>query len=169
VDPEVLRLVSAELAERYGCLPLFVKEEGGSRALYLGVEDPTDQAVIDDVSFRVGLRILPVVVGPVELRRTLRAAHAQAFLPRTPAAPALPEEPLAVRDTAPELADDSFGADELPGDDEKDEADKPRDVPTREILRAVTRLLLEKEVFSRAELLAAVSAVHEAEDGSSDA
>lgn len=169
VDPEVLCLVSAELAERYGCLPLFVKEEGGSRVLYLGVEDPTDQAVIDDVSFRVGLRILPVVVGPVELRRTLRAAHARAFLPRTPAAPALSEEPLAVRDTAPDLADDSLDSEAGPGDQEKEEADKPRDVPTREILRAVTRLLLEKEVFSRAELLAAVRVVHETEDDSSDA
>ena len=107
VDPDVLRLVPAELAERYGCLPLFVKEEGGSRVLYLGVEDPTDQAVADDVSFRVGLRVLPVVVGPVELRRALRVAHARGVpAPRAPAAPPLPEQPLAVRDTAPELADD---------------------------------------------------------------
>ena len=169
VDPDVLRLVPAELAERYGCLPLFVKEEGGSRVLYLGVEDPTDQSVADDVSFRVGLRILPVVVGPVELRRALRAAHAQAFLPRAPAAPPLPEQPLAVRDTAPELADDGLGSEEQPGDDGKDEAGKPRDVPTRDILRAVTRLLLEKEVFSRAELLAAVRAVRETEGDASDA
>ena len=169
VDPEVLRLVPAELAERDGCLPLFVKEEGGSRALYLGVEDPTDQAVADDVSFRVGLRIVPVVVGPVELRRALRAVRVEAPPLRAPAAPELPEQPLAVRDTAPELGDVSFDSEEAPADDHKDEADKPRDVPTRDILRAVTRLLLEKEVFSRAELLAAVRSVRETDGDSNDA
>jgi type IV pilus assembly protein PilB len=168
VDPEVLRLVPAELAERYGCLPLFVKEEAGSRVLYLGVEDPTDQAVADDVSFRVGLRILPVVVGPVELRQALRAAHLQPLLPRTPAAPPLPEQPLAQRDTAPDLEDSPLDDDVELGDG-KDEAGKPRDVPTREILRAVTRLLLEKEIFSRAELLEAVRSVREAGDGADDA
>jgi Type II secretion system (T2SS), protein E, N-terminal domain len=169
VDPEVLRLVPAELAERYGCLPLFVKEEGGSRALYLGVEDPTDQAVADDVSFRVGLRIIPVVVGPVELRRALRAALAQASPPPAVAAPPLPEQPVAVRDTAPELGDVALGSDDEGSDGPKDEAGKPRDVPTREILRAVTRLLLEKEVFSRAELLEAVRAVRDGEGGAGDA
>jgi hypothetical protein len=167
----VLRLVPADLAERYGCLPLFVKEEGGSRALYLGVEDPTDQAVADDVSFRVGLRVVPVVVGPVELRRALGVARAEASLPRAPAAPALSEQPLAVRDTAPELGDVSLAGEE-PAADEPRDGDgmpKPRDVPTREILRAVTRLLLEKEIFSRAELLEAVRAVRDGEGGSSDA
>jgi type IV pilus assembly protein PilB len=169
VDPEVLRLVPAELAERYGCLPLFVKEEGGSRALYLGVEDPTDQAVADDVSFRVGLRILPVVVGPAELRRALRAALEQAAPPRPAPAPPLPEQPVAVRDTAPELGDAGLGAEDESSDEGKDEAGKPRDVPTREILRAVTRLLIEKEVFTRAELLAAVRAVRDGEGGAGDA
>lgn len=171
VDPEVLSLVPAELADRYGCLPLFVKEEGGSRALYLGVEDPTDQAVADDVSFRVGLRVVPVVVGPVELRRALGVARADASVPRAHPAPALPEQPLAVRDTAPELGDVSFAAEESSADDRKDEDEtqKPRDVPTRDILRAVTRLLLEKEVFSRAELLEAVRAVRDGEGGASDA
>jgi hypothetical protein len=170
VDPEVLRLVPAELAERYGCLPLFVKEEGGSRALYLGVEDPTDQAVADDVSFRVGLRIIPVVVGPVELRRALRTALERASpLRAVPAPPPLPEQPVAVRDTAPELGDVALGSDGEVSDEPKDEAGKPRDVPTREILRAVTRLLLEKEVFSRAELLQAVRAVRDGEGGPGDA
>jgi hypothetical protein len=169
VDPEVLRLVPVELAERYGCLPLFVKEEGGSRALYLGVEDPTDQAVADDVSFRVGLRIIPVVVGPVELRRALRAALEHAAPPHPAPAPPLPEQPVAVRDTAPELGDVGLGAEDESADEAKDETEKPRDVPTREILRAVTRLLLEKEVFSRAELLAAVRAVRDGEGGPGDA
>src|SRR4029453_3766276 len=105
VDPEVLRLISPDLAEQYGCVPLFVKEEDGSRALYLGVEDPTDQAVADDVSFRVGLRVHPVVVGPLELRRALRGEATLPAEPREPAAPPLAEQALPPRDTEPEFAD----------------------------------------------------------------
>lgn len=154
VDPEVLRLVPPDLAERYGCLPLFVKDDAGSRVLYLGVEDPTDQAVADDVSFRVGLRVVPVVVGPLELRKALQAARGELPAPRSDPAPRLAEQPLAPRDTEPVLADAADAA--FDREPEPDPGEKPRDVPTRDILRAVTRLLLEKEVFSRAELLAAV-------------
>jgi len=165
VDPEVLRLVPADLAERYGCLPLFVKDDAGSRVLYLGVEDPTDQAVADDVSFRVGLRVLPVVVGPLELRRALQAAHGEAAPLRSEIpAQRIAEQPLASRDTEPVLADAVGTEPESECDDEP--AEKPRDVPTRDILRAVTQLLLEREIFSRAELLAAVRAVRDGGDPS---
>jgi type IV pilus assembly protein PilB len=162
VDPEVLRLVPPELAERFGCLPLFVKDEDGTRVMYLGVEDPTDQAVADDISFRAGVRVLPVVVGPVELRMALRAAHARSFAPRPPAPPELAEEPIAVRDTEPVLGEGARAAEAESGEvEEETPGEKPRDVPTRDILRAVTRLLLEKEIFTRAELLATVRSVRD--------
>jgi hypothetical protein len=170
VDPEVLRLVPADLAEQYGCLPLFVKEEDGSRALYLGVEDPTDQAVADDVSFRVGLRVRPVVVGPLQLRRALHGEDAPPAEPAAPPAPALAEQPLPPRDTEPVLADAPAASDRAESTDAPDEpAEKPRDVPTRDILRALTKLLLEKEIFSRAELLRAVRAVREPDEPAPDA
>lgn len=171
VDPDVLRLVSAELAEQYGCLPLFVKEEDGSRSLYLGVEDPTDQAVADDVSFRVGMRVCPVVVGPLQLRGALRGSAPPAE-PRDGPEPRLAEQALPPRDTEPVLTDAPAAAERTPEAREADAegaADKPRDVPTRAILRALTRLLLEKEVFSRAELLEAVRAVREADEPAPDA
>jgi type IV pilus assembly protein PilB len=172
VDPEVLRLVPAELAESYGCVPLFVKEEGGSRALYLGIEDPTDQAVADDVSFRVGLRVRTVVVGPLELRQALGGA-APAPARVDPRASTLVEQMLPPRDTEPVLAEPGAAgapaaAEEAPPPGEA-AAGKPRDVPTRDILRALTKLLLEKEIFSRAELLEAVRAVRETEAPSGDA
>jgi type IV pilus assembly protein PilB len=169
VDPEVLRLVPADLAERFGCLPLFVKDEDGTRVLYLGVEDPTDQAVADDISFRAGLRVLPVVVGPLELRMALRAAHARSFAPRPPAPAELAEEPIAPRDTEPVLAEGAAAEGELSEAAEDGPGEKPRDVPTRDILRAITRLLLEKEVFTRAELLAAVRSVRDPDAPSDDA
>jgi len=162
IDPDVLALVPRDVAERYGCLPLFVKEEGGSRVLYLGVEDPTDEAVADDVSFRVGLRVRPVVVGALQLRRALRGATALGE-PGPETAPPVRETPVPATDTAPLLAEApepeeaaADAADPTPALG----AEKPRDVPTRDILRAVTRLLIEKQVFTRGELFEAIRSLH---------
>jgi len=170
IDPEILELVPRAVAEKYSCLPLFTKTEQGMRTLYLGVEDPTDQAVLDDVSFRAGLRVRPVVVGPIQLRATLRASY-----PPPPVAEPVPvetrkplaEAPIEPDDTAPVLmgvpspvaeatsnASDASGQEPAPP--EEPVRSKPRDVPTRIILRALLQVLIEKDVISRGELLAAV-------------
>jgi hypothetical protein len=167
IDPDVLALVPREVAERYGCLPLFVKDEGGSRVLYLGVEDPSDDAVADDVSFHVGLRVRPVVVGALQLRAALRGVVGPGT-PEPAEAPApLRETPVPATDTAPLLAEAPGAADDatLEASDATPAlaAEKPRDVPTRDILRAVTWLLIEKEVFTRAELFEAVRTLRAAE------
>ena len=68
---------------------------------------------------------------------------------------------LAQRDTEPVFPDETVAAvlsEREAGDVTGAEAagDKPRDVPTRDILRAVVRLLIEKDLFTRAELMTAV-------------
>jgi hypothetical protein len=67
VQPEVLELVPVEFAEKHMCVPLFVKENGGARTLYVGMEDPSDLAALDDLGFRTGLEVSPVLVSPSEL------------------------------------------------------------------------------------------------------
>ena len=48
-------------------IPLFVKKEGETGQLFLGMEDPSNLAVLDDLSFRTGMEIHPVMVGPSDL------------------------------------------------------------------------------------------------------
>jgi hypothetical protein len=162
IDPEVLELVPRAVAEKYACLPLFTKSEQGTRTLYLGVEDPTDLAVLDDVSFRSGLRVRPVVVGPIQLRAGLRASYPEPPAPDPPFAgsPAAAETPTSQDDTAPILvAASEAEADTRPaaeGTVDESGRSKPRDVPTRIILRALLQVLIDKEVITRRELLAAV-------------
>lgn len=67
IHAEVLDLVPVETAQKEMVLPLFVKHEGGVNTLYLGMEDPTDLETLDDLSFRTGMQIKPVLVGPSEL------------------------------------------------------------------------------------------------------
>ena len=60
--PQVLDLVPRKVAEQNMVMPLFVKDEGGSECLFLGMEDPSDIEVLDDLAFRTGMEIRPVMV-----------------------------------------------------------------------------------------------------------
>ncbi len=67
IPAEVIALVPARVASEHGVIPLFTKDDGPNGQLYLGMEDPSDLTVLDDLSFRTGMEIRPVMVGPSEL------------------------------------------------------------------------------------------------------
>jgi hypothetical protein len=180
IEPRVLAMLPAEIAEQYDCIPLFKKRLGGSEVLYLGMADPGNLRVVDDVSFRTGLPVRPVLVGPIQIRTAIAAFYrgeGPRPIPRYEVTAALPETPVAPGDTAPVFPDlQEVGAEPrsedpvVRGHDRDESADcavderaesgsrpavgeKPRDVPTRDILRALTRLLIEKDIIEPQELL----------------
>jgi type IV pilus assembly protein PilB len=67
IAPEVIALVPARLASEHGVIPLFTRGEGRDAQLYLGMEDPSNIEVLDDLGFRTGLEIQPVMMGPSEI------------------------------------------------------------------------------------------------------
>ena len=235
IAPEILSAIPIQVAEKLRCIPLFKKTDGGRDVLYLGMEDPTDLSVLDDLVFRIGIDIRPVLVGPNQLTEAIeRHYHALewdgelaseselqeipepgdtapiifhadpppeaapdalgeemlesgtespavpqeeefsfAFDPPSEASPFLtdpepPTEGLAAprepelepppprpRVLGPEFVQDE-GSPELPLSADsavETSAERPRDVPTRTILRAVTQLLIERGIFERQELL----------------
>lgn len=64
---DVLALVPAEMARQRMILPLFVKQSDRRTTLYLAMEDPGDLAALDDLAFRTGFQVKPVMMGPSEL------------------------------------------------------------------------------------------------------
>ena len=66
IHRQALDLVPEELAERFHCIPLYLREEGAAKTLFLGMEDPSDLTVIDDLRFRTGIDIVPILVAPSE-------------------------------------------------------------------------------------------------------
>ncbi len=68
IDQEILDLLSAEEATKYSCLPLFVREEGTSQVLYLAMDEPTNLEYLDNLGFRTGLKLNPVLAGSRELK-----------------------------------------------------------------------------------------------------
>jgi MshEN domain len=197
-SPETLGLVPAELAEKYGCLPLFTKREGGANTLYLGIEDPSDLKALDELSFRIGMKVKPVLVGPSELREAIARTyhHRGTGEPEEPSSiaetlfepgdtapvldpPVAPSPPPAAQRPAPpparpepELILDEPAALSLesahvtPRAAAEGAADaKPREVPTRLILRALTQLLIEKGVIRREELMERLKTLEQAGEG----
>jgi hypothetical protein len=91
IDPEILELVPSDLSEKHRCLPLFLRQEDGSKQLFVAMEDPSDSAAVDDISFRVGLKVRPVLVAPSELQDAIeRHYHSTELMPETPGLPSLP-------------------------------------------------------------------------------
>ena len=163
VQPEVLELVPAEFAEKHLCVPLFLKEERGVRTLHVGMDDPGNLAAIDELGFRTGLEIRPVLVSPSELCEAIDRFYHRGGEDRGLDLEQGPARERAGVEHAPVIEESLFqdlseiGATEI--------VDEPASEPEPEpavatpgpdshgtILRALCHLLIEKDVISREEL-----------------
>jgi hypothetical protein len=176
IDREVIALVPAEQAHKLRCLPLFVDGVGASRYLYVGMEEPGDIDRLDALQLTTGLTVCPVLIGFGELDAGLRryyGIHADGEH--------APDEddagfeiggagrvgPDCLRHGDEDLASEArpgpalakSAAAEAPGDAARDKDDKPGEIPTRQILQALTQVLIEKGVLTRDELLTQVRAL----------
>ena len=71
VDPKILRLISAAVAQKHLVLPL--RRVG--RTLTVAMTNPTDFSAIDDLKFITKLDIEPVIVGEYTLRKHLEGYY----------------------------------------------------------------------------------------------
>ncbi len=164
IHRQALDLVPEELAERFHCIPLFLREEGAAKTLFLGMEDPSDLSVIDDLRVRTGIDIVPLLVAPSERE----AAIERHYRKPSDVEPDLVEQ--AGEDAAPlageisgalalGMADVSMPVDAadltetcLPEDASSDEPRAPLKVQPRDLLNALCELLLEKGILTLEEL-----------------
>ena len=99
IAPEVIALVPARVASEHSVVPLFVKKEGHREQLFLGMEEPSDLGILDDLAFRTGMVIRPVMVGPTEIGEAIdRYYNAK---PTPAPSPSLPD-PMRGADTLSE-------------------------------------------------------------------
>jgi type IV pilus assembly protein PilB len=164
IHRNALDLVPEELAERFHCVPLFLREEGATKTLFLGMEDPSDLAVIDDLRFRTGIEIVPILVAPSEREAAIERHYRQ---PQNVELEPKPEDGEAATEHAGEIsgtlalgmadvAKPTIGADitqtfpveEMPSE----EPQPPIKVQPRDMLNALSELLLEKGIMTLEEL-----------------
>jgi type IV pilus assembly protein PilB len=167
VNREVLDLVPLDLAEKHRCLPLLLNDEGGKRVLYLGMEDPADLESVDEISFRIGEKVKPVLVAPTELDEALqRHYHWAAFAGGLTVAeddggygePEFIPTPAASKpETSNPEASEPERASAVAGDADAGQHDAA--VTPAAILRALSQLLVEKGIITRDELVDRVGQV----------
>lgn len=75
LDPEVLELLPAELAEKHRCLPLALKQEGAEQSLYLAMLDPSDLEAVEAVRAATGREVRIVLAAPSELDAALARCY----------------------------------------------------------------------------------------------
>jgi type IV pilus assembly protein PilB len=71
VDPDVLKLVPAQMAKKYEVLP--VKRVGNT--LTIAMADPTNVFAVDDVAFMTNLQVSPVVASQRAIRKALERSY----------------------------------------------------------------------------------------------
>ncbi len=174
----VLELVPAAFAEEFTCLPLFVKEELGIETLFLGMDDPLNLDVLDDLSFRIGMPVRPVVVAPSELNEGIDRFYRELVDPNTFVKPhaGLPQEDepasrdnqlettlvdVAVTGQAPAPVRDRPG---VPTSSTFAGAANLGEAPTRLILRSLIQIMVEQGLVDSDDLLARVQALQNEEE-----
>lgn len=85
VPQDIVVQIGSEFAEQNDVCPVHYDE--GRRVLTVATTDPTNVAAIDELRFRTGLRIEPVLAGPRELGKALQ----QIFGLGAPYRPELPD------------------------------------------------------------------------------
>jgi type IV pilus assembly protein PilB len=71
IPAEILRLVPAAIARKHEVLPI----GRSAGALTLAMVDPTNLSAVDDVAFRTGMRVFPVICLPSLLRAAIEASY----------------------------------------------------------------------------------------------
>ncbi len=73
IPAEILRLVPAAIARKHEVLPI----GRSAGALTLAMVDPTNLSAVDDVAFRTGMRVFPVICPPSLIRAAIDASYDQ--------------------------------------------------------------------------------------------
>ena len=144
LTPQLIRLLTTRLAEAHQAVPL----ELNGRRLTLAMADPSDLAAIDDIAFRTGLVIRPVVAPEVRIVLALeryyqvprRVRYIQAPGHATPKASASSPRPV------PQPQRDAWPADRSP---EPTPAENDIVDLEEEITAAIGQRLLSLEGFGR--------------------
>lgn len=101
-EPEAVALLDRRSCEELGAVPVALR--GGGGLLWVAVCDPTDEALVTELSRRSGRRVKPCLIGPRELQRALQQTAFAAPAPGGPHPGAPPPHPPGPMPSAPSAA-----------------------------------------------------------------
>jgi type IV pilus assembly protein PilB len=73
IPDELLDLVPVNVAEEFFLIPIYIRTtKGGERALYVAMNDPTDDNALRFVAAAAGMPVKPMIAGPSDLSSAIR-------------------------------------------------------------------------------------------------
>ncbi len=84
-DANAIRLINAKLARKYHIIPLCLHEG----ALVIGIEDPMNTKVLDQLRFMIQMKILPVIASRENIAEALDGYYGQNSTPEDETLPAI--------------------------------------------------------------------------------
>lgn len=95
---QLLNLVPREVAERYCIVPIFVRRVRRVDTLYIGMDDPTNEAALQEVSHYSGLPTRPMIASPSDIRNAIRVYYGGEIVePPSTAGETVADTPRAIR------------------------------------------------------------------------
>src|SRR5579859_5399504 len=91
----LLNLLSREVAERYSVVPILVRRvRKQGETLYVAMDDPTNDAAIDEVARAASLAVKPMIACPSDIRAAIRVYYlGEVAAPPVALAPPAPPSP----------------------------------------------------------------------------
>jgi type IV pilus assembly protein PilB len=161
IDLEVLELLPGDWALKNHVVPLFTREEAGQQTLFLGIGDPTDLEILEQVQALVGIPARAVVIAPSELEEALQRFYGAPK--ESPKPDALTEEPD-ILGASPANEAPAVSTSQLPSLSEANPVglqppSDPSAKQTRSVLKALAQLMIEKGLIEQRELNERVVAI----------
>ena len=76
VPDDILDMVPANVAEEFFLMPIYIRtSKSGERALYVAMNDPTDEDALRFVSANAGMPVKPMIAGPTDIAAAIRAYY----------------------------------------------------------------------------------------------
>ncbi|HEY2515359.1 MAG TPA: hypothetical protein VGI39_31040, partial [Polyangiaceae bacterium] len=74
---QLLALVPREMAERFCAIPIFLRtEKKKASTLYVAMEDPTNEAALEEIAAAAGSPVKPMIASPSDIRSAIRVYYA---------------------------------------------------------------------------------------------
>ncbi len=103
---QLLNRLPREVATRYCLIPIFVRHvKGQGETLYVAMDDPTNQAALNEVARLASLPARPMIASATDIRSAIRVYYGEPGSPSTtidvPAPPTRIDPPVANREARP--------------------------------------------------------------------
>ncbi len=76
IHDQLLQMVPVNVAEEFFLIPIYIRStKDGKRALYVAMNDPTDDAALRFVSASAGMPVKPMIAGPSDIAEAIRVYY----------------------------------------------------------------------------------------------